>query len=460
MRWKIWLFTLTLILSMISSQSVAASPSYKISVGSGTVRVGSEISIELIVSGVKIGGVLVDVSYNRSILEFLDVEEGDFPFLASNSSSEGIVRVLAVNINGTGEHSALVARIRFRGLLNGTSELRIIRAELSYANGTLIRSFEVENGVVNVLDYIRVEDVTPKSSEKLTAGKTYKFTLSLNFSFTSLGHGYIGLVAKADNLHNPSIARKKIPVSQRTIGKVIKATLNVDVPENASKIYIVAMLLRGEENISKIYDSVEYQVTGKSQCIIATATFGSELSPEVKFLRRFRDEDVLSTFAGRHFMNVFNRFYYSWSPYVADMIRGSITARTILKILLYPLIMILHLSSTAYYILKSIPELAVFTAGFTASTLIGLIYIGLPISPIIHPRRRAETILKNWTYLLIPLLTLTALAEITRSAYLMMISSSLFIILNITFSSLLTARLAADHIWKPIRERMKNRREL
>jgi peptide/nickel transport system substrate-binding protein len=44
-------------------------------------------------------------------------------------------------------------------------------------------------------------------------------------------------------------------------------------------------------------------------CVIATATFGSELSPEVQFLRTFRDQKVMVTFAGSQFMVVFNASY-------------------------------------------------------------------------------------------------------------------------------------------------------
>ena len=43
-----------------------------------------------------------------------------------------------------------------------------------------------------------------------------------------------------------------------------------------------------------------------SGCLIATASFGSELAPEVEFLRDFRDNKILRTFAGSGFMMAFN----------------------------------------------------------------------------------------------------------------------------------------------------------
>ncbi|HEX7031593.1 MAG TPA: ABC transporter substrate-binding protein, partial [Nitrososphaera sp.] len=55
-----------------------------------------------------------------------------------------------------------------------------------------------------------------------------------------------------------------------------------------------------------------------SGCLIATAAFGSELTPQVQFLRNFRDNYILSTASGAAFMNAFNSVYYSFSPQVAD----------------------------------------------------------------------------------------------------------------------------------------------
>jgi hypothetical protein len=57
-----------------------------------------------------------------------------------------------------------------------------------------------------------------------------------------------------------------------------------------------------------------------AECIIATTTYGSELTPEVQLLRGFRDKIVLSTFAGSQFMKLFYAWYYSFSPDVAVFI--------------------------------------------------------------------------------------------------------------------------------------------
>jgi len=73
-------------------------------------------------------------------------------------------------------------------------------------------------------------------------------------------------------------------------------------------------------------------------CLIATATFGSELSPQVQFLREIRDGKVMVTQSGSIFMNGFNQFYYSFSPTVADYERENPVFKEAVKITLTPLL--------------------------------------------------------------------------------------------------------------------------
>jgi M6 family metalloprotease-like protein len=118
-----------------------------------------------------------------------------------------------------------------------------------------------------------------------------------------------------------------------------------------------------------------YKELSAFPCIIATVTFGSEATPEVQFLRNFRDQLVLSTHAGSAFMNVFNLWYYSFSPQVADFIVVHDAVRSPLRAVLYPLLGVLELSSATYSAFQSFPELAITIAGIVASALIGLVYL-------------------------------------------------------------------------------------
>jgi len=73
-------------------------------------------------------------------------------------------------------------------------------------------------------------------------------------------------------------------------------------------------------------------------CLIATAAFGSEMAPQVQFLRELRDNTVLQTQSGTSFMTGFNQFYYSFSPVVADLERENPVFKEAVKLTLTPLL--------------------------------------------------------------------------------------------------------------------------
>lgn len=78
-------------------------------------------------------------------------------------------------------------------------------------------------------------------------------------------------------------------------------------------------------------------------CLIATATFGSELSPQVQQLRELRDNTILSTESGTAFMSGFNQLYYSFSPMIADLEREQPIFKEVVKITLTPMLSSLSL---------------------------------------------------------------------------------------------------------------------
>jgi peptidyl-prolyl cis-trans isomerase B (cyclophilin B) len=78
-------------------------------------------------------------------------------------------------------------------------------------------------------------------------------------------------------------------------------------------------------------------------CLIATATYGSELAPQVQLLREIRDNTVLQTQSGTSFMTVFNQFYYSFSPAIADYERENTIFKETVKLTLTPLLVSLTL---------------------------------------------------------------------------------------------------------------------
>jgi len=88
-----------------------------------------------------------------------------------------------------------------------------------------------------------------------------------------------------------------------------------------------------------IGDGIEIKNTEEGGgCLIATAAFGSEMAPQVQFLREIRDSTVLQTESGTSFMAGFNQFYYSFSPVIADYERENPAFKEVVKLTLTPLL--------------------------------------------------------------------------------------------------------------------------
>jgi len=66
-------------------------------------------------------------------------------------------------------------------------------------------------------------------------------------------------------------------------------------------------------------------------------------------------------------MKVFNTFYYSFSPAVASVVMQYPVLQDTVRLLIYPLIMALHSSSSVFNALGLAPELAVTASGLVAS---------------------------------------------------------------------------------------------
>ena len=80
-------------------------------------------------------------------------------------------------------------------------------------------------------------------------------------------------------------------------------------------------------------------------CLIATAAYGTELAPQVQFLREVRDNTVLSTASGTAFMTGFNTIYYSFAPTVADWQLENPMFREAIRMFITPMISSLSIMS-------------------------------------------------------------------------------------------------------------------
>ena len=161
-------------------------------------------------------------------------------------------------------------------------------------------------------------------------------------------------------LTHTAIGSVTIPYEFQEIGKY---KLSVDVQG------IVFQPIPQETALFTI--SVE-KLEPKNGCFIATAAFGSELAPQVQFLREYRDNIIMRTSVGSSFINAFNTVYYTFSPTVADVERNNPILQELVRAGVTPLLGILQITN-----LSSIEsdETSVLTSGMIASSLIGATYL-------------------------------------------------------------------------------------
>ena len=119
-------------------------------------------------------------------------------------------------------------------------------------------------------------------------------------------------------------------------------------------------------------------------CLIATATYGSELAPQVQQLRELRDNSLLQTESGTQFMGMFNDVYYSFSPIIADYERENPVFREMVKIAITP--MISSLSILNYVDMDS--EVEVLGYGISLILLNIGMYLGIPAIVIVGIKKR------------------------------------------------------------------------
>ena len=127
-------------------------------------------------------------------------------------------------------------------------------------------------------------------------------------------------------------------------GVIDKMKICFEIPKNSDHFKLLEFYNLATDEVIALHDrsTISNTASKGSQsgggCLIATAAFGSEMSPQVQMLREIRDNTVLQTESGTSFMTSFNQFYYSFSPTVADYERENPTFKEAVKLTLTPLL--------------------------------------------------------------------------------------------------------------------------
>ena len=215
----------------------------------------------------------------------------------------------------------------------------------------------------NELSKIKIDYINPQT-QKIQIHVDYAVTVSKDgeivFGPTSLIHTSEGSV--------------KIPIEFNlgegvyTLGIEIQGILFNPIPKETVSFDIAV----GDVQITS-QPIIEDSQDNGGGCLIATATYGSEMATQVQQLREIRDNQLLNTKAGTGFINSFNDIYYSFSPYIADYERENPVFREMVKVAITPMISSLSIMSMA----ESDSEVLGF--GISLILLNVAMYVGIPV---------------------------------------------------------------------------------
>ena len=180
----------------------------------------------------------------------------------------------------------------------------------------------------------------------------------------------------ADNSGNYSL-EFKIPKTATQGSYIIVASVSIDM---IPVIETITVLIQ-DENKSGSTGTDKSSKEGGG-CLIATATYGSEMAPQVQQLRELRDNQLLNTESGTAFMGTFNDIYYSFSPIIADYERENPYFKEAVKITITPMISTLSLMENAN------SESEVLSIGISVIMLNIGMYLGVPAIVIVGIRKK------------------------------------------------------------------------
>jgi len=222
---------------------------------------------------------------------------------------------------------------------------------------------------------IQVKDPTGKTLlvRSITADNSGNYFLEFKIPKTATQGNYI-IVASVSIDMIPIIETITVPVQDKIIETASSSTESGSTEVDDSICGSGTIM----ENGKCVVDKSTEEGGG---CLIATATYGSEMATEVQQLRELRDNQLLNTESGTAFMGTFNDIYYTFSPIIADYERENPLFKEAVKVVITPMISSLALMENAN------SESEVLGLGLSVIALNLGMYLGVPAVVIIGIRK-------------------------------------------------------------------------
>ena len=188
---------------------------------------------------------------------------------------------------------------------------------------------------------------------------------------------------------------------------------------------------------------------------ILESAYDQEATAQLGLLEIVRERYLTSTFAANHWSDIFGRIFDSLLPDISTTMADNSVLKMFLRVLLYPILQILPLSASAYFMIGSGSDLAFFGAGFIASLLVGIAYLLPLLLPLLLVMRRRRPNFGKSTpkYAAIALMIsieLIVLGEITQAPITTTAGTFIFLALSACFSAM-TMALAVHCLIRQIR---------
>ena len=167
--------------------------------------------------------------------------------------------------------------------------------------------------------------------------------------------------------------------------------ISINLQKETTEGFIEIQLVQKDKILNQASTNAQYGIASVAAecipelsggCLIATATYGSEMAPQVQQLRELRDNQLLNTESGTAFMSTFNDIYYSFSPIIADYERENPLFKEAVKLAITPMISSLSLMENAN------SESEVLSMGLSVIMLNIGMYLGVPAVVIVGIKKR------------------------------------------------------------------------
>jgi hypothetical protein len=254
--------------------------------------------------------------------------------------------------SGSFTGSAVVITITFRCENAGSSQIAVSTSEWAeYPYGSVWHDFAVTQGAtvnqaapVTVTSTVTETTTTTTSRVSTTISQTTVIVTSWGYVTRSGTTTMTSLVTSVVTSEVTSTLTNGITSVLTSVVTTVSTTGGSTVTSTLTSMGTTT--IRTTETTTSVQSFMPPSLP--SRCVIATAAYGSELAPDVAYMRYVRDDLIGSSILGRTLVVVFNEFYYSWSPAVAEWIAGSTLLMAVFRLLLLPLVGIVHVTALVF----------------------------------------------------------------------------------------------------------------